>query len=84
VAPTKCYVVVNGEKTNIDLSQLPPLTPRQLNVIAGETAGLDAGISSAGGATHTLQSMSAEYLTQVICSSELPKTSDYGAAPRPL
>jgi hypothetical protein len=45
VAPTKCYVVVNGEKTVVDLSQVPPLTPRQLNVIAGETAGLEAGIS---------------------------------------
>lgn len=47
-APSKCYVVVNGEKTEIDLEKLPPLTPRQLNVIAGETSGLEAGISRCG------------------------------------
>ena len=45
VAPSKCYVVVGGEKTEIDLEKLPPLTPRQLNVIAGEDSGLEAGIS---------------------------------------
>jgi hypothetical protein len=84
VAPTKCYVVVAGEKTEIDLEKLPPLTPRQLNVIAGETPGLEAGISSAGGSMHTLQSMSAEYLTQVICSAELSKQREFTLAHRPL
>jgi hypothetical protein len=32
---------------------------------------------SADGATYTLQSMNAEYLTQVICSSELPQPREF-------
>ncbi len=39
---------------------------------------------SAGGSTHTLQSMDAAYLTQVICSSGLSKTTDYNLAHTPL
>jgi hypothetical protein len=45
VAPARCYAVVNGERTEIDLEAVPPLTPRQLNVIAGGLDGLEAGIS---------------------------------------
>lgn len=37
---------------------------------------------SAGGSTHTLQSMNAEYLTQVICSAQLPQTKEYSLTHR--
>ncbi|GBF88278.1 hypothetical protein Rsub_00990 [Raphidocelis subcapitata] len=85
VAPTRAYAVVNGVRTDIDLESVPPLTPRQLNTIAGGVPGLEAGISSAGQSMHTLQSMSASYLTDVICSSELPQPRDYlRGKPNPL
>ena len=35
VAPTAAYVVVNGVKTHVDLSAVPPLTPRQTKLING-------------------------------------------------
>ena len=35
VAPTSAYVVVNGQKTHIDLAAMPPLTPRQIRMLHG-------------------------------------------------
>ncbi|KAL4426266.1 hypothetical protein ABPG77_009881 [Micractinium sp. CCAP 211/92] len=35
VAPTSAYVVVNGQKTHIDLAAMPPLTPRQIKMLHG-------------------------------------------------
>ena len=35
VAPTAAYVVVNGVKTHVDLSAVPPLTPRQTRLLNG-------------------------------------------------
>ncbi len=34
VAVAKCYVVVNGRRTHIDLSKVPALSPRQLQLMA--------------------------------------------------
>ncbi len=34
VAPTKVYVVVNGERRFLDLSKVPALSPRQLQLMA--------------------------------------------------
>lgn len=34
VAPTSAYVVVNGEKTVLDLKSVPSLTPRQIRLLA--------------------------------------------------
>jgi hypothetical protein len=120
--------VIKGERFEINLESVPPLTPRQLNMIAGGAEGLEAGISRwvawglksgkgasatqplfalalqphappaharrpacslpspprAGGSAYTLQSMSAEYLTQVICSSELPQPREFTLRHRAL
>jgi hypothetical protein len=34
VMPTSAYVVIKGEKTVLDLSGVPPLTPRQVAILA--------------------------------------------------
>ncbi|MEW5315489.1 MAG: hypothetical protein WDW38_006914 [Sanguina aurantia] len=44
VAPTKAYAVVNGVKTYIALSQVPSLSPRQLQMMSAQSLG---GISPA-------------------------------------
>jgi hypothetical protein len=50
VAPTKVYVVVEGEVTMLDLLQLPSLTPRQINLLAQHTLqGGNAGAGAGGG-----------------------------------
>eukprot|EP00873_Tetraselmis_striata_P040314 jgi/Tetstr1/460578/TSEL_000503.t1 len=41
VAPTAGYVVVNGQKTELDLASVPALTPRQISLLTGQQ-GLDA------------------------------------------
>ncbi|KAL4419735.1 hypothetical protein ABPG75_006833 [Micractinium tetrahymenae] len=40
VAPTSAYVVVNGQKTHIDLAAMPPLTPRQIKMLHGGDLGV--------------------------------------------
>ena len=47
VAPTAAYVVVNGVKTHVDLSAVPPLTPRQTKLISG-TGDLAANQAGSG------------------------------------
>ncbi|KAI7838860.1 hypothetical protein COHA_007383 [Chlorella ohadii] len=47
VAPTAAYVVVNGVKTHIDLTAVPPLTPRQTRLLNG-TPELSANQGGAG------------------------------------
>ncbi|PRW45249.1 low-CO2 inducible [Chlorella sorokiniana] len=39
VAPTSVYVVVNGEKTYLDLHSMPSLTPRQVQMLASMGSG---------------------------------------------
>ena len=71
VAPTKVYVVNRGQITVLDLMQLPSLTPRQVELLAGRDAGLEgapSGVSNAEVPT-ALQSLPAEYLARRICSS---------------
>ncbi|KAL4856957.1 hypothetical protein ACK3TF_002657 [Chlorella vulgaris] len=46
VAPTSAYVVVNGVKTHIDLTAMPPMTPRQMRLVAGP-----ADVCNQGGQT---------------------------------
>lgn len=45
VAPTNVYVVVNGEKTEIDLCSMPSLTPRQIRILADRSDEGDGGRS---------------------------------------
>ena len=37
VAPARAYVVVNGEKIDLDLQQVPALSPRQLQLLAAQS-----------------------------------------------
>jgi len=39
VAPQSVYVVVNGEKTHLDLNAVPSLTPRQVRILSGTSDG---------------------------------------------
>ena len=41
VAPKSVYVVVNGEKTYLNLNNMPSLTPRQIRILAGKSEGSD-------------------------------------------
>lgn len=53
VAPTGVYVVVNGEKTYIDLESIPSLTPRQISLLAKTTAkpAASSGVVNNAGST---------------------------------
>lgn len=42
VAPSSVYVVVNGEKTEIDLNSMPSPTPRQIRILAAKSDGMEA------------------------------------------
>ncbi|KIY94237.1 low-CO2-inducible protein [Monoraphidium neglectum] len=85
VAPAKAYVVNRGETTIIDLAQVPALTPRQLNSLSGFDEGLEAGFSTpVNGEPSTLQCMSSEYLTKVICSSGLRSERKFQLQHKPL
>ena len=37
VAPARAYVVINGEKIDLDLQQVPALSPRQLQLLAAQS-----------------------------------------------
>ena len=50
IAPSTVYTVVAGERTDLDLSSIPPLTPRQLKVLAAHEAS-DGG-HEGGGSAH--------------------------------
>jgi hypothetical protein len=43
VAPVSVYVVVNGEKTHINLNTMPSLTPRQVRLLSSGARGDGAG-----------------------------------------
>jgi hypothetical protein len=55
IAPSTVYTVVAGERTDLDLMSIPPLTPRQLKVLAaneasdGASDGADGHDLAAGG-----------------------------------
>ncbi|GFH06000.1 LCI420 protein, partial [Haematococcus lacustris] len=79
VAWDKCYVVVNGHRTYLDLSKVPALSPRQLQLMAKasitkqkEEEEYIIGKTSAG----TLKEIPLKYLTQ-----RLGVTKDPGDLP---
>jgi hypothetical protein len=81
VAPASVYAVVNGVATHLDLSQIPQVTPRMLNLLASSSMGqspassqdYDAAASYTGGASSTLQQIPSSYLFQRLVSK--PKAS---------
>lgn len=65
VAPTKAYVVINGVKTHLDLLQVPPLSFRQLQLIAERSlGGVEPGEIAPGARSTVLQEIPYEYLAQ--------------------
>jgi hypothetical protein len=76
VAPSTVYAVVNGVATHLDLSQIPQVTPRMLNLLASSSMGqspqssqdYDAASSYTGGASSTLQQIPSGYLFQRLVS----------------
>jgi len=79
VAPSSCYAVVNGVATHLDLSQIPQVTPRMLNLLANSSLGgasnnfTEAAASFTGGSSSTLQEIPSSYLFQRLISR--PRTS---------
>jgi hypothetical protein len=69
VAPTTVYVVVNGERTRIDLCAMPSLTPRQIRILADKGDGDNGGrgrdnehtVCNSGGTT-TVREIDPPYL----------------------
>jgi hypothetical protein len=79
VAPSSVYAVVNGVATHLDLSQIPQVTPRMLNLLANSSMGgaaqgggggysPEAAASVTSGASSTLQEIPAAYLFQRLVS----------------
>jgi len=64
VAPTKVFVVVEGVKIHLDLSRVPPLSPRQLARLAGNSNKAEQSVrfGVASGAASTLQPIPSTYL----------------------
>ncbi|KAJ9506074.1 hypothetical protein QJQ45_016619 [Haematococcus lacustris] len=57
----KSYVVVNGEKTYLDIHQVPALSPRQLKVLSTASLSDDASLT-ASSASGMVQEIPREYL----------------------
>jgi hypothetical protein len=76
VAPSAVYAVVNGVATHLDLSQIPQVTPRMLNILATSSMGgsvqgsvdVEASTSYTSGASSTLQEIPSSYLFQRLVS----------------
>jgi len=64
VAPARAYVVVNGEKIDLDLQQVPALSPRQLQLLGAQsTQVVEASKSlTAGHGNSMLQEIPRDYL----------------------
>uniref|UniRef100_A0A7R9VTR2 Limiting CO2-inducible protein B/C beta carbonyic anhydrase domain-containing protein n=1 Tax=Chlamydomonas euryale TaxID=1486919 RepID=A0A7R9VTR2_9CHLO len=79
VAPTKMYVVVNGVRTNLDVTGVPPLSPRQLAALAERSRPDLRKLPSTGPAGEVPY----DYLMQVVRGGHdtsamvLPKSSDW-------
>lgn len=76
VAPSSIYAVVNGVATHLDLSQIPQVTPRMLNILATSSMGgsgsnsydSEASTSYTSGVSSTLQEIPSSYLFQRLVS----------------
>lgn len=66
VAPARAYVVVNGEKIDLDLQQVPALSPRQLQLLAVQSTQAVQGSQSltTGTPNSMLQEIPRDYLLQ--------------------
>ncbi|KAG2490704.1 hypothetical protein HYH03_010865 [Edaphochlamys debaryana] len=62
IAPTKAYVVVNGVKTHLDLAMVPPMSFRQLQLMAERSMDVPAGDICSGMRGAVLQEIPYGYL----------------------
>ena len=49
IAPSTVYTCINGQRTYLDLREIPAMTPRQLKALASADAGGSGGSSQSGG-----------------------------------
>ena len=64
VAPARSYVVINGEKIEVDLQQVPALSPRQLQLLAAQSTEVPDTLKTLTHGTHSsmLQEIPRDYL----------------------
>jgi len=64
IAPARAYVVVNGEKIEVDLQQVPALSPRQLQLLAAQSTEVPTTLKTLTHGTHSsmLQEIPRDYL----------------------
>eukprot|EP00878_Enallax_costatus_P000335 GHUV01000414.1.p1 GENE.GHUV01000414.1~~GHUV01000414.1.p1 ORF type:complete len:449 (+),score=146.99 GHUV01000414.1:109-1455(+) len=64
VAPARAYVVINGEKIDLDLQQVPALSPRQLQLLAAQSTAVVENSKSltTGTGNSMLQEIPRDYL----------------------
>jgi len=81
VATAKCYVVIDGVKTHLDLRRVPPLSPRQLQITAAASMNGDVNFSEAmisKTANGTLKEVPLDYLTQRLGVTKDPEDFEDG------
>lgn len=74
VAPTKAYVVVNGQRTYIDLGKVPALSPRQMAALTSDGS---AAIAYTGDGAVT-QEMSYKYMASRLVTRNTPVITSNG------
>jgi len=81
VWPTKVYTVVNGKTTYLDLTKIPSLTPRQLQLLAQASMGsaaepsASAGIVSSVSATSTITEIPHDYMAHRLGAADVKGAS---------
>jgi len=80
VWPTKVYVVTNGKATYLDLTKIPSLTPRQLQLLAQASMGSAAepstsNIASGVSATSTITEIPHDYMAHRLGAADVKGAS---------
>jgi len=69
ISPCSCYVVIRGVRTYLDLNSIPPMTPRQISLLAAGEAGGNTQVddhmagdaSGSAGSVTTVRAIDAPY-----------------------
>jgi len=62
VSAGKSYVVINGQKTYLDIAQVPSLSPRQLRLLAMASQSVDDSLAAESTNTSTIQEIPRAFL----------------------
>ncbi|EFJ44558.1 low-CO2 inducible protein [Volvox carteri f. nagariensis] len=76
----KSYVVVNGEKVHLDLSKVPALSPRQLQILAAASAA-DGKAATAAAAGKLVQEIPRDYLLKRLGGAQSRSHVDSSSSP---